>query len=186
MVINRRELFFRDGSDRRLPLLMANVCPEESLLDSRLRPLERRPWKETSVKARSAFLLIPLASGMLPGACSVHSDSSGNGGSSANGGPAGTGGSAIGSGGAGTSGASGNSGGGQSCPNVTACGGNAVGTWTVASSCLTVAGTRDLSSIGLGCSSPVTGSLQVTGTLTIKADGTFVDNTTTSGEEHLT
>jgi hypothetical protein len=62
-----------------------------------------------------------------------------------------------------------------------------VGTWTVASSCLSVSGQVDLTLVGAGCpSAPVTGSLQVSGTWTANADGTYTDNTTTSGQEQLT
>lgn len=86
-------------------------------------------------------------------------------------------------------GAGGNPGGGAGggCANVAACGGSVVGTWTVTSSCLKVTGDLDVSLFGAGCASaPVTGSLQVTGTWTANADGTYLDDTTTSGEEHLT
>jgi len=85
-------------------------------------------------------------------------------------------------------GAGGNSGaGGASCSDVTPCGGDVVGTWTVTSSCLKVTGELDLGLVGAGCpSAPVTGSLQVTGTWTANADGTYSDNTTTSGEEQFT
>jgi non-reducing end alpha-L-arabinofuranosidase len=74
-----------------------------------------------------------------------------------------------------------------SCDNVTACGGNAVGTWTVSSSCLKVSGQLDVQTVfGLTCpSGQVTGSLQVTGTWTGNADGTFTDNTITTGTEQL-
>jgi hypothetical protein len=45
----------------------------------------------------------------------------------------------------------------------------------------------DMTALGLSCASAtVTGSLQVTGTWTAKSDGTYSDNTTTSGNEHLT
>jgi hypothetical protein len=41
--------------------------------------------------------------------------------------------------------------------------------------------------VGAGCATaPVTGSLQVTGTWTANADGTYSDNTTTTGEEQFT
>jgi non-reducing end alpha-L-arabinofuranosidase len=87
-------------------------------------------------------------------------------------------------GGTGTGGSSGN---GPSCSNVTPCGGDITGTWTVTSSCLKVTGGLDLASFGAGCATaPVTGSLQVTGTWTANADGTYTDNTTTSGDEHFT
>ncbi len=82
--------------------------------------------------------------------------------------------------------ATGGSGGGDaSCSNVTPCGGDVVGTWNVTSSCLTVSGDMDLSHVGLDrCESvSVTGSLEVTGTWTAYADGTYSDNTTTTGTE---
>ena len=75
----------------------------------------------------------------------------------------------------------------RACPNVTACGGGVVGTWTVASSCLKVSGDLNLSLAGAGCASaPVTGSLTVTGTLTANADGTYSDGTVTTGDEQFT
>ncbi|MEO8919197.1 MAG: arabinofuranosidase catalytic domain-containing protein [Polyangiaceae bacterium] len=50
------------------------------------------------------------------------------------------------------------------------------------SSCLRVSGQLDLSGTSVGCASaPATGALQVSGTWTAKADGTYSDNTTTSG-----
>jgi hypothetical protein len=71
--------------------------------------------------------------------------------------------------------------------NVTPCGGDVVGIWTVTPSCLKVTGERDLSLLGAGCASaPVTGSLQVSGTWTGNANGTYVDTTTTTGSEQLT
>ena len=67
------------------------------------------------------------------------------------------------------------------------CGGDVTGTWQVASSCLAVSDTLDLSPVGApGCSAPITGSLAVTGTFTAKSDGTYLDNTITTGEEHFT
>src|SRR4051812_5096055 len=39
-------------------------------------------------------------------------------------------------------------GGPMSCPNVTACGGDVVGTWTVASSCLKLSGNVDIALAG--------------------------------------
>ena len=61
------------------------------------------------------------------------------------------------------------------------------GTWTVTSSCLSVAGQMDISVLGIGCTlATVTGSLKVTGTWIGNADGTYLDNTTTSGNEQLT
>src|ERR1039457_4684644 len=168
-------------------------------------PLGRR----CSMKVQSAALAIAMAFGLISGACSSSSSlsSSGTGGKSSSGGAAGssssggvvtTGGSSS-SGGAVTGGSSGrggavatggNSGSGGatgSCSNVAPCGGDVLGTWTVTSSCLNVAGELDLASVGAGCpSAPVSGSLQVTGTWTANADGTYLDNTTTSGSEQFT
>jgi len=72
------------------------------------------------------------------------------------------------------------------CTNVTPCGGSVVGTWTIASSCLKVGGTVDLTNAGVGCTSaPVTGTLSVTGTWSVAADGTVTDNTTTTGSQQI-
>jgi hypothetical protein len=73
------------------------------------------------------------------------------------------------------------------CTSAAPCGGDVVGDWTVTSSCLTVTGKLDLSvALGSSCPSPsVTGSLQVSGTWSAKADGTYADNTTTSGSEQF-
>jgi len=119
-------------------------------------------------------------------------------GAAGNGGPAGPGevagtrggavtGGSVGAGG--TVGTGGRSSGGEagSCSNVSACGGDVVGTWTVVSSCLSVTGQMDMAVIGLECTSAtVTGSLQVTGTWTANSNGTYSDHTTTTGVEHLT
>jgi hypothetical protein len=89
---------------------------------------------------------------------------------------------------AGAAGTGGGSGGASGlCSDVTACAGSVVGTWAVASSCLTVSGNLDPSLASFSCTSvPIAGSLQVTGTLTLNADGTYSDATTTSGTERLT
>jgi hypothetical protein len=90
------------------------------------------------------------------------------------------------SGGAGATG-TGGSGGGSACPDAIPCGGNVVATWTVTSSCLKVAGNLDVALVGAGCpSAPVTGFLEVTGTFTANADGTYSDATITSGSEQFT
>lgn len=68
------------------------------------------------------------------------------------------------------------------CTSVTPCGGDVIGTWTVQSSCMTLSGDMDVSLASLGCPTvPVTGSLKTTGTFVAKGDGTFVDNTVTTG-----
>jgi hypothetical protein len=58
-----------------------------------------------------------------------------------------------------------------------------VGSWMAASCELTVSGMVDMAATGLMCASaPVTGSLEVSGTWTADAGGTYMDATTTSGE----
>src|SRR5436305_5888695 len=122
------------------------------------------------MRMRAAALVFAMALGLFSDGCS-----STLGGSPDAGGTAATG--AGGNGGAG----------GAPCPDVTPCGGNMVGSWTVASSCLSVTGALDLTLVGAGCpTAPVTGSLTVTGTFTANGDGTYSDNTTTTGEEHFT
>jgi len=128
--------------------------------------------------ARNHFVLLALAAvgaALISSGCNpAASTLSGTGGTPGSGGTVSSGGS-TGTGGAGAS-----------CPNVTACGGDLVGTWTVTSSCLKVSGNLDLSLVGAGCpSAPVTGDLQVTGSWTANSDGTYVDNTITSGTEQF-
>lgn len=68
------------------------------------------------------------------------------------------------------------------CRTVTACEGDPVGVWSVASSCLT-SGFADLDAAGLRCDGvATTGKLEVTGTWTLRADGTVQDETHTSGD----
>ena len=125
------------------------------------------------MQIRISVLTIAFISGMAAPACTLSSSSSsGTGGGSGEGGNAG--------------GSSFGGGPGTNCSNVAACGGSLVGTWTVASSCLKVTGNLDLSLVGAGCpSAPVTGALEVKGSFTANADGTYSDNTTTSGEEQF-
>src|SRR6185503_2122026 len=69
-----------------------------------------------------------------------------------------------------------------SCSSVNGCGGSVVGAWTVSSSCLKLSGEMDVSILSLSCPTvPVTGSLTTTGSFVANADGTYVDNTTTTG-----
>ena len=115
------------------------------------------------MKLQSAACAMAMAFGMLTNGCSTSTSS-----------PAGTGGS-TGAGGAG-----------ESCSNVVPCGGSVVGTWNVMSSCLTVSGQLDLTLAGLNCpAAAITGSLHVSGTWTGHSDGTYSDNTTTTGTEHF-
>jgi hypothetical protein len=93
-----------------------------------------------------------------------------------------------GSGGASKNTASGgsSSSGGGSCTEVTACGGDVVGTWEVKSQCLTFDGQADIGYLGLTCVpnvATIKGTLKVTGTLTLGSDGKFKDATTTTGSE---
>lgn len=70
-----------------------------------------------------------------------------------------------------------------SCTNMAPCGGDVVGTWVVADSCVPVSGEANMSGFGLGCTAaPVTGALEVTGSWIANADGTFTDQTTTAGD----
>lgn len=70
-----------------------------------------------------------------------------------------------------------------SCMNVTACGGDVVGAWTVKDSCLALSGMVNIEGFGLICPNPpITGTLKVSGTWTAMADGTYVDGTTTTGQ----
>ncbi|HVY41176.1 MAG TPA: arabinofuranosidase catalytic domain-containing protein [Polyangia bacterium] len=71
---------------------------------------------------------------------------------------------------------------GGSCPGLTPCGGSVVGSWTVSSSCLNVSGDMDVTLASLGCKTvPVNGTLHVTGSWSAKPDGTYADNTVTTG-----
>ena len=154
------------------------------------------------MKPKSAFSATAVALALVLGACSSGSGTgSASGGSTTTttGGSSGGSGGGAGSGGAGKGGSSSSggqaggssgSGGASTCnatANVTPCGGDVAGTWTVTPSCLKVSGELDLSGISLGCASaPVTGSRQVTGTWTVTSAGKYVDNTTTTGSEQFT
>ena len=101
------------------------------------------------------------------------------------GGKQGSGGS-VGSGGSGSGGSMGSGSGGTQgppmCDSATPCVGSVTGTWTVTSSCLTLSGDMDVTLASLGCKKvPVTGSLKVTGTWTANGDGTYTDNTVSTG-----
>ena len=116
------------------------------------------------------------------GSSSGGSNGSASGGSNGTGGKTGSGGSASGGSGSGSGGSTG-----QTCPNVTPCGGDVVGTWNVTTSCQNVAGEMDTTLIGIGCPSlPVVGTLKVTGTWTADAAGNYTDGTTTTGMISLT
>jgi len=146
----------------------------------------------TPIFARAFRLSRPLpvvalaALELVVGACSTSPSpgTSTNGGAS--GAPSGGGGGRSGAmGGAG--GSNGLGGGGGACSSGVPCGGDVVGTWTVTSSCLSVGGELDLQLVGTGCRyAPIAGSLEVTGMWTARADGTYTDGTTTTGEERLT
>ncbi len=135
------------------------------------------------MKLQCAVMAVATAAGMLFGACSTFSgNGSGTGGSSSGGAGGGTGGSSSSS----TGGSVSTGGAGGACASVTACGGPVVGTWTVSSSCLNVSGPLDLSNVlGQACTVQATGSLQVSGTWSANSDGTYTDNTTTTGNEQI-
>jgi hypothetical protein len=88
------------------------------------------------------------------------------------------------SGGSSAGGTSGSGGAQGSCDKVTACGGDVVGTWSVKSSCLKVSGSSDIGYLGLACTTAnITGTVNVTGTLTLGTDGKYTDNTVTKGND---
>jgi hypothetical protein len=54
------------------------------------------------------------------------------------------------------------------------------------SSCVPVTGNLDMESLGLGCTTaPTSGSMTVTGTLTLNVDGTISDATNTLGQQQV-
>lgn len=139
------------------------------------------------MKSKVGVLAAILTCGTVLGACSGKSDTGGSGGKSGQSGSGGsTGGGTGGGGPAGTGGSSSGGGMGGSCAATTACGGTVTGTWTTTASCLTVSGTLDPSFVGLNpstCTNVVmSGTLSVSGSWTGKADGTYTDDTTTTGD----
>jgi hypothetical protein len=87
----------------------------------------------------------------------------------------------------GTGGASSGGTGGGTCAHLSLCAGDVVGTWSVTASCLDVSGQLDMTPLGVGClSAPVTGTRQVSGTWTVNANGTYLDNTVTRGSDQIT
>jgi len=136
------------------------------------------------MKVTSALLTATITVGIISAACSqTSSPPEGAGGGSSKAGASG-GGAANGNGGGVATGG----GTGASCTSVTPCGGDVVGTWNVTSSCLKVSGTLDVRSLfSFSCATgQVSGSLQLTGSWSAKADGTFVDGTSTTGTEQVT
>ncbi|MEO6602037.1 MAG: hypothetical protein ABIQ16_19310, partial [Polyangiaceae bacterium] len=98
----------------------------------------------------------------------------------------GAGGTGAGGTGTGATGAGATGGAGPACADVNACGGSVVGAWKVSSSCLSLAGDLDGAFLSLGCSKvPMTGTLTTTGTFTANADGTYTDNTVTTGSASM-
>src|SRR5450755_3548249 len=133
------------------------------------------------MKIQSAVLAMAVAFGMIAGACASSSGGGSGSGGSSNSAGGGSSAGALGTGGGSSGGAA------AACSNTTACGGSALGTWNATSSCLKVTGQLDLSLVGAGCATaPVTGSLTVSGTWTANADGTYTDNTMTTGDEQFT
>ncbi|HYP77720.1 MAG TPA: arabinofuranosidase catalytic domain-containing protein [Polyangiaceae bacterium] len=137
------------------------------------------------MKIQSA-LAMTMALGLLGSAACSNGSNPGAGGSgnSNTGGTTGAGGSSTNGGALGSAGTSTGQGGGA-CTNVTACGGSVVGTYTASSPCLKVQGKLDISKASLDprtCVDPqISGTLNVTGTFSAIASGTFTDSTTTTG-----
>src|SRR6478752_6753766 len=131
------------------------------------------------MKTQSAALVVVTTFGLvLSGACNQTSS------------PAPASGGAPGAAGSPSAGSSTTSGGGNgpvsgACSNVAACGGSIVGTYTASSTCLKVDGKLDISKASLdpnSCVGPtISGSLNVSGTFSAVASGTFSDGTTTTG-----
>ena len=154
------------------------------------------------MKVQSAAFAMAFMFGAISSGCSGGSSSGSGGGSTsqtssassggASGGSSSSGGSKN-SGGSSTSGGAGASGGnssggasGASCASGTACGGDVVGIWEAKSSCLKTSGDADISYLRLNCKNNtayITGSLTVTGTLTLGTDGKYTENTVTSGSD---
>jgi hypothetical protein len=142
----------------------------------------------------SRLALAFVATVLLVSCGGGQSGSGGNGGGGTGGaatggaGPGGAGGAATGgAGGAGTGGAGGQAagtgggGGGPNCNSVTqACGGNIVGTWRVAQTCLSA--TKDLSSVCVGASATL--DYTFAGTVTYNADKTYSSAVTGSALVH--
>jgi hypothetical protein len=110
-------------------------------------------------------------------------------GGEASGGTAGTAAGSSGAGGtdAGTAGTGGSAGGGPvTCDEAAACGGDLTGTWTVKDCPIALTGHVDLTELGLLATcveAPITmGMLDISGTLTLNADGTYADGTVMTGQ----
>lgn len=131
-----------------------------------------------------------LTAALAAAGCGSYDDkdppASGTGGNTAAGGNTTTGGTTA-AGGSPSGGTSGGETPKATCTNLAApCGGDVVGTWTVAEACLPVTGNIDPTTFGLNCTAaPVAGTLQVSGSFAAMADGTFADNTTTSTEQTI-
>jgi hypothetical protein len=84
--------------------------------------------------------------------------------------------------GGGEGGASGGGTGKGACSETAPCGGDAVGTWVSESCEIAIGGKSDLGPVGLGCkTADVKGSITVSGSFTVTADGKYTDATTTKG-----
>ena len=124
-------------------------------------------------------------------ACTVESTPEGSAGSAGQGagGTSAAGSSAGGTTPVGTAGSAGTGTGTATCDNVAACGGPAAGVWTASSSCLKLSGGLDLAAAGLdpnSCTSAtISGTLSVTGKFTANANGTYKDETMTTGNVQL-
>ncbi|HVY29555.1 MAG TPA: arabinofuranosidase catalytic domain-containing protein [Polyangiaceae bacterium] len=132
------------------------------------------------MKTQSATLALSMVFGMAVWVACDNTVDSPAGGGTANtsaGTNAAGGGSGTGSGGSAQGGA---------CSATAACGGDAVGTWKVAASCLSVSGELNLKSFGSCEHVPTVGTRSVTGSVSLNADSTWSDKTVTTGSEQMT
>ncbi len=143
------------------------------------------------MKLRSAIATTTILLATMPSGCGSNSSpSTGAGGSSSGGATGGSSttsssGGVTGSGGKSSQGgAGGSSSAPQTCNKVSACGGELAGAWEVKSSCLKTDGTADIGYLGLAClTAKITGSIEVTGTFTVTAEGRFTDKTVAKGAD---
>jgi hypothetical protein len=136
--------------------------------------------------SRSGWMFVLAVAGVTAGACGGRATGSGEETPIPSGGAADGGSSAAPFGNGGTAGAAGAPS--VACNTPVACGGDVVGDWDVADSCLDVTGDADVGTLlGVGCATaPMRGVLEVSGGFVVGADGSVRDETTTTGEIDVT
>ena len=134
------------------------------------------------MKLQFAVVTMMTMLATISSGCVIGSDTSNSeGGAGGSGGTTASGGSSTSKGGAGGSSSTKPV---ESCEKVTPCGGDVVGTWKVKSSCLKTGGEADISYLGLAClTAEITGSIEVTGTLTLGDDEKYKDETVAKGSD---